>query len=85
MAPELYDEKYDEKVDVYSFGMCMLELSTLQYPYSECANPAQIWKRVSRVRTRVGAVALHRRRAGLSCSVDAREVAATRVDAVRGV
>ena len=50
MAPELYDEKYDEKVDVYSFGMCMLELSTLQYPYNECANPAQIWKRVSRVR-----------------------------------
>jgi hypothetical protein len=21
MAPELYEEKYDEKVDVYSFGM----------------------------------------------------------------
>ena len=26
MAPELYDEKYDEKVDVYAFGMCVLEV-----------------------------------------------------------
>ncbi|KAF6266699.1 kinase-like domain-containing protein [Scenedesmus sp. NREL 46B-D3] len=32
MAPELYDEHYDEKVDIYSFGMCLLELATLQYP-----------------------------------------------------
>ncbi|KAF9545858.1 hypothetical protein BGW38_009681, partial [Lunasporangiospora selenospora] len=26
MAPELYDEKYDEKVDIYAFGMCVLEM-----------------------------------------------------------
>ena len=32
MAPEIYDEQYDEKVDVYSFGMCMLELATMEYP-----------------------------------------------------
>jgi WNK lysine deficient protein kinase len=50
MAPELYDERYDEKVDVYGFGMCMLELATMQYPYSECVNAAQIYKRVSQVR-----------------------------------
>jgi WNK lysine deficient protein kinase len=49
MAPELYDERYDEKVDVYGFGMCMLELATMQYPYSECVNAAQIYKRVSQV------------------------------------
>lgn len=49
MAPELYDECYDEKVDVYGFGMCMLELATMQYPYSECVNAAQIYKRVSQV------------------------------------
>ena len=47
MAPELYEECYDEKVDVYSFGMCMLELSTLEYPYSECRNAAQIYKKVT--------------------------------------
>lgn len=48
MAPELYDENYDELVDIYSFGMCMLEMFTLEYPYSECKNPAQIFKKVSK-------------------------------------
>ncbi|CAO2145357.1 unnamed protein product [Urochloa humidicola] len=47
MAPEMYDEEYDERVDVYSFGMCLLELLTLEYPYSECSNPAQIYKKVT--------------------------------------
>jgi len=47
MAPELYDESYDELVDIYSFGMCLLEIFTLEYPYSECTNPAQIFKKVS--------------------------------------
>jgi WNK lysine deficient protein kinase len=50
MAPELYEERYNEKVDVYGFGMCMLELATMQYPYSECVNAAQIYKRVTQVR-----------------------------------
>uniref|UniRef100_A0ACD5ZK88 Uncharacterized protein n=1 Tax=Avena sativa TaxID=4498 RepID=A0ACD5ZK88_AVESA len=48
MAPELYDENYDELVDIYSFGMCMLEMFTLEYPYCECKNPAQIFKKVSK-------------------------------------
>ena len=26
MAPEMYEEKYDEFVDIYAFGMCMLGL-----------------------------------------------------------
>lgn len=47
MAPELYDEKYDEKVDVYAFGMCVLEMISKETPYSECANAAQIFKRVT--------------------------------------
>ena len=47
MAPEMYDEEYNELVDVYSFGMCMLEMLTLEYPYSECSNPAQIYKKVT--------------------------------------
>ena len=48
MAPELYDESYDEKVDIYAFGMCLLEIFTKEVPYSECANPAQIFKKVTR-------------------------------------
>jgi hypothetical protein len=47
MAPELYDEKYDERVDVYAFGMCVLELVTKEYPYQECTNQAQIYKKVT--------------------------------------
>ncbi|KAG8371567.1 hypothetical protein BUALT_Bualt13G0101400 [Buddleja alternifolia] len=46
MAPELYEENYDELVDVYSYGMCVLEMITSEYPYSECTNPAQIYKKV---------------------------------------
>ncbi|KAF7840079.1 putative serine/threonine-protein kinase WNK6 isoform X3 [Senna tora] len=47
MAPELYDEKYNELADIYSFGMCILEMVTSEYPYSECRNSAQIYKKVS--------------------------------------
>lgn len=49
MAPEMYEEKYDESVDVYAFGMCMLEMATSEYPYSECQNAAQIYRRVTSV------------------------------------
>ncbi|KAK9940964.1 hypothetical protein M0R45_017596 [Rubus argutus] len=47
MAPELYEEDYNELVDVYSFGMCVLEMLTSEYPYGECVNPAQIYKKVT--------------------------------------
>ncbi|KAJ7961746.1 putative Kinase [Quillaja saponaria] len=47
MAPELYEEEYNELADIYSFGMCMLEMVTFEYPYSECKNPAQIYKKVT--------------------------------------
>ncbi|KAL0922543.1 hypothetical protein M5K25_006534 [Dendrobium thyrsiflorum] len=47
MAPELYEEDYNELVDIYSFGMCVLEMLTAEYPYSECSNPAQIYKKVT--------------------------------------
>ncbi|KAL8516438.1 hypothetical protein ACS0TY_014916 [Phlomoides rotata] len=46
MAPELYEENYNELIDVYSYGMCVLEMITSEYPYSECNNPAQIYKKV---------------------------------------
>ncbi|XP_054752345.1 serine/threonine-protein kinase WNK4-like [Lytechinus pictus] len=47
MAPEMYEEHYDEAVDVYAFGMCLLEMATSEYPYSECSNAAQIYRRVT--------------------------------------
>ncbi|KAK6929965.1 Protein kinase domain [Dillenia turbinata] len=47
MAPEVYAEEYNELVDIYSFGMCLLEMVTFEYPYSECTHPAQIYKKVT--------------------------------------
>ncbi|KAL6563915.1 hypothetical protein OROHE_005160 [Orobanche hederae] len=47
MAPEYYDEEYNELVDVYAFGMCLMELATFEHPYCECTNPAQIFKKVT--------------------------------------
>ena len=47
MAPEMYEEHYDESVDTYAFGMCLIEMSTLEYPYMECSNPAQIYRKVT--------------------------------------
>uniref|UniRef100_A0A3B3TEW8 Protein kinase domain-containing protein n=1 Tax=Paramormyrops kingsleyae TaxID=1676925 RepID=A0A3B3TEW8_9TELE len=49
MAPEMYEEKYDEAVDIYAFGMCILEMTTSEYPYSECRNAAQIYRKVTNV------------------------------------
>ncbi|MED6187876.1 putative serine/threonine-protein kinase wnk11, partial [Stylosanthes scabra] len=46
MAPELYEEKYTETVDIYSFGMCVLEMVTLEIPYSECDNVVKVYKKV---------------------------------------
>ncbi|KAH8492968.1 hypothetical protein H0E87_022284 [Populus deltoides] len=44
---ELYEEEYNELVDIYAFGMCLLELVTVEYPYVECTNAAQIYKKVT--------------------------------------
>ncbi|KAK6030925.1 kinase domain protein [Ostertagia ostertagi] len=49
MAPEMYEEMYDESVDVYAFGMCLLEMVTGEYPYTECQFPAQIYRKVTTV------------------------------------
>jgi WNK lysine deficient protein kinase len=47
MAPEMYEEKgYSEKVDIYAFGMALLEMVTGQDPYGECKNAAQIYRKV---------------------------------------
>ena len=50
MAPEVYEEQYSELMDIYAFGMCILEMVTFEYPYSECFYAAQICKKVVSVR-----------------------------------
>lgn len=47
MAPELFEGAYSETVDVYSFGMCVLEMVSKRMPYDECSNPAQLYRKVS--------------------------------------
>ncbi|URD88140.1 serine threonine-protein kinase [Musa troglodytarum] len=47
MAPELYEEEYTEQVDIYSFGMSVLEMVTREIPYSECDNVAKIYRKVT--------------------------------------
>ncbi|NXE17335.1 WNK1 kinase, partial [Lophotis ruficrista] len=49
MAPEMYEGRYDESVDVYAFGMCVLEMDTSEDPYSECRKAAQIYRKVTSV------------------------------------
>lgn len=46
MAPEVYEGSYDTKVDIFSFGMCVLEICTLEGPYKECQTPAAVYRRV---------------------------------------
>ena len=49
MAPEMYEESYDERVDIYAFGMCMLEMVTGLLPYHHCASAVQIYRKVLNV------------------------------------
>jgi WNK lysine deficient protein kinase len=47
MAPEMYSETYTESVDIYSYGMCVLEMVTREIPYAECGSVMQIYKNVT--------------------------------------
>lgn len=49
MAPEMYEESYDEKVDIYAFGMCVIEMVTGLIPYHHCTSAAQVYKKVMSV------------------------------------
>ena len=47
MAPEIFQGEYTTKVDIYAFGMTLLEICTLESPYSECrGNPGKVYKKV---------------------------------------
>ena len=47
MAPEIYDENYTNAVDIWSFGMCMLQMVSGMQPYQECENVGQIFRKVT--------------------------------------
>ena len=49
MAPEIYTGKYDEKVDIYAFGMCFLQMVTNEYPYQDCKTH-EIFQKVIQVK-----------------------------------
>ena len=46
MAPEVYKGSYNTKIDIYSFGMCVIEMCTKKSPYYECGSQASIYKKV---------------------------------------
>ena len=49
MAPEFYEDgdvQYGTPVDIYAFGMSVLEMITRERPYKECGNVGQIYMRV---------------------------------------
>ena len=49
LAPELfnYEQDYDpEEQDIWSFGMCILELVTDTIPYQECRNAPAVYQKI---------------------------------------
>lgn len=47
MAPEIIDKNiYNEKTDMYAFGMCLLELITKNPPYHECETMGELITKV---------------------------------------
>lgn len=44
MAPELFDGQYGDGVDVYSYGLLLLEMATNKVPYEECKNLGHMYK-----------------------------------------
>jgi WNK lysine deficient protein kinase len=50
MALEIFEKNtYDNSVDMYAFGMCLLSMLTYEIPYSECdGNPLLVYKKVSK-------------------------------------
>jgi len=48
MAPELFEESgFDERVDIFAFGMCVLEIITKEYPYSELQTQVQVLRKIT--------------------------------------
>jgi serine/threonine protein kinase len=47
MAPELFEERYGPSVDIYAFGMCLLEMCTLTPPYQECDTAYKVYRHIT--------------------------------------
>ncbi len=47
MAPEMYEGRYSDKIDIYAFGMTVLEIITKKIPYYECNFVPQIWRKIT--------------------------------------
>ena len=47
MAPELFEERHGPSVDIYSFGMCLIEICTLIPPYEECNTPKRVYTAIT--------------------------------------
>ena len=45
MPVDLAWENFNEKSDIYSFGMCALEMFTFKYPYYECNTSYEIFSK----------------------------------------
>ena len=46
MAPEVLRSMYGVKADIYSFGMCLLEMITLEKPYKECEYMCEVFEKI---------------------------------------
>ncbi|XP_021842018.2 probable serine/threonine-protein kinase WNK11 [Spinacia oleracea] len=46
IAPEIYRGNYNEMVDIYGFGMCVLVMITREIPYTECRNQDEFYAKV---------------------------------------
>jgi serine/threonine protein kinase len=46
MAPEMYETGYRTSVDIYAFGLCLLEMVTGRTPYCELTSVVAVYKRV---------------------------------------
>lgn len=46
-APDVYTGNYTTKADIWSFGLCVLEIVTGETPYSECAGIGAILMKVT--------------------------------------
>jgi WNK lysine deficient protein kinase len=57
MAPEVLNQRYTEAVDIYAFGMCVVEMVTGEYPYRECRSVLEI---ISKLRDNVKPLVLGR-------------------------
>lgn len=47
MAREMFEgDGYNEKVDIYAFGMCLIEMATGSYPYKECGDSSDVYRSI---------------------------------------